>query len=81
MSNNAAISQSDEDMPLPSWVPQISEAPYVMGHRPGISGITLIRRNADPLVGQPYTTQHSYSAAGNKTVDLQSFRFRKRLKT
>jgi hypothetical protein len=81
MSNNAAISQSDEDMPLPSWVPQISEAPYVMGHRPGISGMTLIRRNADPLVGQPYTTQHSYSAAGNKTVDLQSFRFRKRLKT
>jgi hypothetical protein len=79
--NNALSSEINGDMPLPSWVPQISEAPYVMGHRPGISGMTLIRRNADPLVGQPYTTQHSYSAAGNKTVDLQSFRFRKRLKT
>jgi hypothetical protein len=79
--NSALLSQSDGEMPLPSWVPQISEAPYVMGHRPGISGMTLIRRNADPLVGQPHTTQHSYSAAGNKTVDLQSFRFRKRLET
>jgi hypothetical protein len=77
--NSVSSSQPDGEMTLPFWVQQISEAPYVMCHRPGISGMTLIRRNADPLVGQPHSTQHSYSAAGKKTVDLQSFRFRKRL--
>jgi hypothetical protein len=77
--NSVSSSQPDGEMTLPFWVQQISEAPYVMCHRPGTSGMTLIRRNADPLVGQPHSTQHSYSAAGKKTVDLQSFRFRKRL--
>ncbi|KAJ4363395.1 hypothetical protein N0V83_009688 [Neocucurbitaria cava] len=67
-----------EDMPLPSWIPQLSGAPHAMAHRPGHAGLKLSRINADPLVGLPSLTQRNYSAAENKAVDLKALRFRKR---
>lgn len=66
------------DMPLPSWVPQLSNAPYAMYSQPGIAGIKMSRKNADPLVGLPSMTQRNYSAAETKSVDMKSLKFRKR---
>ncbi|KAF1847634.1 HET-domain-containing protein [Cucurbitaria berberidis CBS 394.84] len=67
-----------EDMALPSWVPQLSGAPYAMTHRPGHAGPKMSRINADHLVGLPSLTQRNYSAAETKGVDLKALRFRKR---
>ena len=65
-------------MKLPSWVPQLSNAPFAMDQRPGISGPKMSRINADPLVGLPSTTHHNYSAAETRGVDMKALRFRKR---
>lgn len=70
----------DEDMPLPSWVPQLTGAPHAMTHKPGHAGPKMSRINADPLVGLPSLTQRNYSAAETKGVDMKSLRFRKRAK-
>jgi hypothetical protein len=68
-----------EDMPLPSWVPQLSGAPYAMTRKPGSHGLRMSRINADPLVGLPSPSPSNYSAAETKGVDVQALRFRKRL--
>jgi len=73
--NVSTIAESG-DMALPSWVPQLSNAPYAMAQRPGLTGPKMSRINADPLVGLP----SSYSAAETKGVDIKALRFRKRLK-
>ncbi|KAI4664453.1 uncharacterized protein J4E88_010705 [Alternaria novae-zelandiae] len=68
-----------DDNRLPSWIPQVSEAPYAMVQRPGFNGPNMSRINADPLVGLPSPMQPNYSAAGTKSVDMRALRFRKRL--
>lgn len=67
-----------QDMPLPSWVPQLSGAPFGMYQLAGVTGPKMSRRNADPLVGLPSSTYKSYSAAETKRVDRKALRFRKR---
>ena len=66
------------DMPLPSWIPQLSNAPYGMSPRPGFTGPKMSRKNADPLVGLPSLTHKIYCAAETKGVDMKSLKFRKR---
>jgi hypothetical protein len=68
----------NKDMPLPSWMPQLSNASYAMYSQPGIAGIKMRRKNGDPLVGLPSMTQRNYSAAETKSVDMKSLKFRKR---
>jgi hypothetical protein len=67
-----------EDMPLPSWAPQLSNAPYAMFSQPGIPGPKMSRTNADPLVGLPSAMQKNYAAAETKSVDMKVLKFRKR---
>lgn len=66
------------DMPLPSWVPQLSNAPYGMYQLAGVRGPKMSRKNADPLVGLPISTIKSYAAAETKKVDMKALRFRKK---
>lgn len=68
--------QDNEDMPLPSWVAQISRAPIRFHHSPGIQAPTTSRANADPLVGYPQDNHRNYSAA--QTKGLEFFKFRRR---
>ncbi|KAH8707134.1 heterokaryon incompatibility protein-domain-containing protein, partial [Phaeosphaeriaceae sp. PMI808] len=63
---------------LPSWIPQLSKAAYVMDTQPGMHGMKIGRKNADPLVGAPSITQRNYAAAETKGLDRKTFRFRKR---
>jgi hypothetical protein len=67
-----------EDMDLPSWVPQLSGAPFGMYQQAGIAGLKMSRKNADPLVGLPSATHKIYAAAETKKVDTRSLKFRKR---
>ena len=69
----------DEYMSLPSWVPQLSGAPFAMYSQAGIPGLKMGRKNADPLVGFPGVTQRNYNAAETKSIDMKTFRFRKRI--
>jgi hypothetical protein len=73
-----AEAADDDDVSLPSWVPQLSNAPFAMDQRPGTSGPKMSRINADPLVGLPSSTHRNYSAAETKGVDMKTLRFRKR---
>jgi Heterokaryon incompatibility protein (HET) len=66
-------------MELPSWIPQLSGAPYAMFSQPGAAGIKMSRKNADPLVGLPSITQRNYAAAETKSIDMKSLKFRKRV--
>lgn len=67
-----------QDMKLPSWVPQLSAAPFGMYQQAGLSGPRMSRKNADTLVGLPSTTRKVYSAAETKKVDMKVLKFRKR---
>lgn len=66
------------DMPLPSWIPQLSNAPFGMYQLAGVSGPKMSRKNADPLVGSPISTVKSYAAAETKKIDMKALKFRKR---
>lgn len=66
-------------MRLPSWVPQLSGAPYAMYAHPGVHTLKMGRKNADPLVGLPDTHQRNYNAADTKGIAIQNLRFRKRV--
>ncbi|KAF2749513.1 HET-domain-containing protein [Sporormia fimetaria CBS 119925] len=71
---------TSEDMRMPSWIPQLTTAPFGMYEQAGTLGPKMSRRYADPLVGLPSLTQRNYSAAANKGVDMKSLKFRKRPK-
>lgn len=74
------VTQADpEDMKLPSWIPQLSGAPFAMYQQPGIDAIKMGRKNADPLVGMPSMTQRNYSAPDTKRIDMKTLKFRKRV--
>jgi hypothetical protein len=54
-SDNSKVVEFEEakakELSLPSWVPQLTGAPFGMYEKAGIDGITMSRKNADPLVG------------------------------
>jgi hypothetical protein len=68
----------DDPVPLPSWIPQLSGAPYAMYSHAGIHTLKMGRKNADTLVGLPTLTQRNYNAAETKGIDLKTLKFRKR---
>lgn len=65
---------------LPSWVPRLSQAAFVMDTKPGMKGMKMGRKNADPLVGLPNPATHrNYNVAETKGLDTKTFRFRRRV--
>lgn len=62
---------------LPSWVPQLSGAPFEMMPQAGMTAKKMGRKNADPLVGLPIL-QRNYDACEGKYIDRKVLRFRKR---
>jgi hypothetical protein len=64
---------------LPSWIPQLSAAPYGMYPQAGINAQKMGRKNADTLVGLPSQNQRNYSAAETKAVDLKALKWRQRI--
>jgi hypothetical protein len=78
VSSSAGISDHI-DLPLPSWVPQLDRAPFGMHEHAGLVGPSMIRKNADPLVGHPSPAQCKYSAAATLKIDMKALRFKKRL--
>lgn len=63
---------------LPSWVPQLSRAPFAMQRTAGVTGEKVGRINADPLVGLPSQNMRNYKAAETKELDIRTLKFRKR---
>jgi hypothetical protein len=66
-------------MPLPTWVSQLSGAPFALYAHAGINTLKMGRKNADSLVGMPNVLQRNYAAAETRGCDLKSLRFRKRI--
>lgn len=77
--------QHEKDIPLPSWVSRISDAPFALYRHPGMHKLGRIGRvQADPLVGLPQDGRKNYDAAQNTKVSFDSshhVRFRKRPKS
>ena len=71
---------NDDPVLLPSWIPQLSGAPYAMYSHAGVHTLKMGRKNADTLVGLPSLTQRNYNAAETKGIDLKTLKFRKRPK-
>ncbi|QDS68084.1 hypothetical protein FKW77_010001 [Venturia effusa] len=69
----------EDYLPLPSWIPQISRAPFAMQRAAGVSGPKVGRTNADPLVGVPNQNVRNYKAAETKELDFRTLKFRKRI--
>jgi hypothetical protein len=68
------------NMPLPSWVPTLSGAPYAMYAHAGVHTLKMGRKNADTLVGLPTALQRNYNAAETRGIDKKTLRFKKRIK-
>jgi hypothetical protein len=66
----------DPEVPLPSWIPQLSGAAFEMEEHPFV-GLRMERQNADSLVGIPESGQKNYSAAETRVVNLNRLRFEK----
>lgn len=79
---NIPVSRKTNDDPvlLPSWIPQLSGAPYAMYSHAGINTLKMGRKNADTLVGLPTLTQRNYNAAETKGIDMKALKFRRRAK-
>ncbi|EON98792.1 putative ankyrin and het domain protein [Phaeoacremonium minimum UCRPA7] len=69
----------EEMPPLPSWVPQLTGAPFAMFPTSGRTGPNMSRKNADTLVGMPMLGQRSYNAALTRGVDLDALSWRDRM--
>jgi hypothetical protein len=69
------VEQKPDELPLPSWIPQLSKASYGMDRGPGIDGLRMGRKNADSLVGLPNLTHRNYNAAETKSLDKKVFVF------
>lgn len=68
--------EEDEDMPLPSWISQVSRAPVRPYFSPIIHQQISSRSNADLLVGHPQDGHRNYSAAQTKPLEFLKFRRR-----
>ncbi|KAH8650825.1 heterokaryon incompatibility protein-domain-containing protein [Tricladium varicosporioides] len=78
--NNKAVpnlGSTTSVMPLPSWVPQLSGAPFDMMPHAGMQAMKMGRKNADPLVGLPIL-QKNYDAGEGQDIDRDALRFVKR---
>ena len=76
-----SVDPSDQDFPLPSWIPSLSGAAYAMYSQAGVHTLKMGRKNADTLVGLPPSNQsleRNYNAAETRGVDVKSLRFVKR---
>ncbi|KAH8745623.1 heterokaryon incompatibility protein-domain-containing protein [Hyaloscypha finlandica] len=62
---------------LPSWIPQLSGAPFEMMPQAGMDVMKMGRKNADPLVGLPIL-QRNYDAGEGTDIDRHALRFVKR---
>lgn len=67
------------EMPMPSWIPQLSNAAYSM-YKHANNEYKMGRKNADPLVSLPTHGQKNYSAAETKAVNMNVLKFKKREK-
>ena len=56
--------------PWPSWIPQLSGAPFDMMPQAGMDAKKMGRKNADPLVGLPLL-QKKYDAGGGKDIAVK----------
>jgi hypothetical protein len=74
------IMPKEVNMPLPSWVPTLSGAPYAMYAHAGVHTLKMGRKNADTLVGLPTALQRNYNAAETRGIDRKTLRFKKRIK-
>lgn len=73
--------KAKDDIPLPSWIPQLSGAAYAMYSQAGVHELKMGRKNADTLVGLPpsnQSLQRNYNAAQTKVVDCKTLKFRRR---
>jgi hypothetical protein len=64
---------------LPTWIPQLGNAPFELEHRKDSLEPGVNRKNADSLVGLPSPEKSFYSASGTYRVDLKTLKFRKTL--
>jgi hypothetical protein len=59
---------------LPSWIPDLGGAPFVMQLHPNAAaGQRMDRSNADPLVGMP--GDKGYSAAGTRPISIDKLKW------
>lgn len=63
-----------EDTALPSWIPRLEGASFIMSSAPGTKVNKMSRQNANPLVGLP-GNQHTYDAGQGMPVNLDELRF------
>ncbi|KAH6672878.1 heterokaryon incompatibility protein-domain-containing protein [Halenospora varia] len=75
--NAQNVGSTTSSMPLPSWVPQLSGAPFDMMPHAGMQAMKMGRKNADPLVGLPIL-QKNYDAGEGQDIDRAALRFVKR---
>ena len=69
-----------EGDPLPSWIPDLTGAPFALVQHPHHQlGAKMYRKHADSLVGLPSPGERNYSAAGSRTVDFSRTHFKARL--
>jgi len=66
------------DLSLPTWVANISGAPFDIFLHPGTEMVKMRRKNAEPLVGTPQDGHRNYSAGQSNPLDSKTLKFRKR---
>lgn len=66
----------EKNLSLPSWIPSLACAPF--GMYGGDRGLKMGRKNGNPLVGLPTSTQRNYNPALGKAADANILRFKKR---
>jgi hypothetical protein len=74
--NTSGVNEAVKDLPLPSWIGRIDDAPYALFRNPGIMEVRKMgRKNADPLVGLSEDGHKNYSTSQGRMDDLTSLRF------
>ncbi|MCJ1394513.1 hypothetical protein MMC18_007391 [Xylographa bjoerkii] len=69
----------DQDVSLPSWIPDLRRAAFTMKEHPSTTiGHRMERKNADALVGMPTNGERNYSAAGTSVITRPKLNFKKR---
>jgi hypothetical protein len=66
--------EPDDEVEMPSWIPDLSRAPFGMNEHPR-AGLRMERMNANPLVGIPGSNDIPYRAAGTRAVNMKMLRF------
>ena len=66
--------EPDDEVEMPSWIPDLSRAPFGMNEHPR-AGLRMERMNANPLVGTPGSNELPYRAAETKAVNMKMLKF------